>query len=37
MNHESSLAAFLLTALCLIYLDITFAYHIVLTLAKYQL
>jgi hypothetical protein len=36
MNHESSLAAFLLTVLCLIYLDITFAYHIIPALVEYQ-
>jgi hypothetical protein len=32
MNQESSLSVFLLTALYLIYLDITFAYHIILHL-----
>jgi hypothetical protein len=36
MNHESSIGAFLLTGLCLIYLVITLAYHIIPTLAEYQ-
>jgi hypothetical protein len=33
---ESSLSAFLLTALCFIYLDITLAYHLFFALAEYQ-
>jgi hypothetical protein len=37
MNQESSLSAFLLIALYLIYLDITLAYHIIPVLAEYQL
>jgi hypothetical protein len=36
MNHESSLSAFLLTTLYLIFLDINLAYHIIPALAKYQ-
>jgi hypothetical protein len=36
MNHESSIGAFLLTGLYLIYLVITLAYHIIPTLAEYQ-
>jgi hypothetical protein len=36
MNEESILSAFLLTALYRIYLDITFAYHLLPTLAEYQ-
>jgi hypothetical protein len=36
MNQESSLSAFVLTTLYLIYLDITFAYHIIPALAEYQ-
>jgi hypothetical protein len=36
MNQESCLSAFLLTALYLIYLDITLACHIFPTLAEYQ-
>jgi hypothetical protein len=33
---ESSLGAFLLIALCFIYLGITLAYHLFPALAKYQ-
>jgi hypothetical protein len=36
MNHESSICAFLLIVLYLIYLVITLAYHIIPALAKYQ-
>jgi hypothetical protein len=36
MNHESSLGAFLLTALYFIYLVITLAYHIIPALVEYQ-
>jgi hypothetical protein len=36
MNQESSLSAFLLTALYLIYLDINLAYHIIPALTEYQ-
>jgi hypothetical protein len=34
--HESSLGAFLLATLYLIYLVITFAYHLFPTLAEFQ-
>jgi hypothetical protein len=36
MNHESSVGAFLLTALCHIYLVIIFTYHLFIALAEYQ-
>jgi hypothetical protein len=36
MNQESSLSAFLLTALYCIYLDIIVAYHLFPALAEYQ-
>jgi hypothetical protein len=36
MNQESSLSAFLLISLYLIYLDITFAYHSIPALAEYK-
>jgi hypothetical protein len=36
INQESNLSAFLLTALYLIYLDITLAYHTILALVEYQ-
>jgi hypothetical protein len=36
INLESSVGAFLLTALCLIYLVITFTYHLFTALAEYQ-
>jgi hypothetical protein len=36
INHESSLGAFLLTALYFVYLVITLAYHIIPALAEYQ-
>jgi hypothetical protein len=36
MNHESSIAAFLLTALYFIYLVVTLAYHIIPALVEYQ-
>jgi hypothetical protein len=36
MNLESSIGAFLLTVLCLIYLVITFTYHLFSALAEYQ-
>jgi hypothetical protein len=36
MNLESSVGAFLLTPLCLIYLVITFTYHLFTALAEYQ-
>jgi hypothetical protein len=35
-NHESSMAAIFLTALHIIYLVITLAYHIIPTLVEYQ-
>jgi hypothetical protein len=37
MNHESGISAFLIATLHFIYLVITFAYHIILALAEYQL
>jgi hypothetical protein len=37
MDHESSIAAFLLTALYLTYIVITLAYHTISALAEYQL
>jgi hypothetical protein len=36
INHESSVGAFLLIALCLIYLSITFTYHLFTALAEFQ-
>jgi hypothetical protein len=36
INHESSIGAFLLTALYLIYHVITLTYHIIPALAEYQ-
>jgi hypothetical protein len=36
MNLESSIGAFLLTVLYLIYLVITFIFHLFIALAKYQ-
>jgi hypothetical protein len=36
INLESSVGAFLLTALCLIYLVITFTCHLFTSLAEYQ-
>jgi hypothetical protein len=36
MKHESSIGAFLLTTIYLIYLVITLVYHIILALAEYQ-
>jgi hypothetical protein len=36
INLESSIGAFLLTSLCLIYLIITFTYHLFTALAEYQ-
>jgi hypothetical protein len=36
MNLESSISAFLLAALCLIYLAIIFTYHLFTALAEYQ-
>jgi hypothetical protein len=36
MNHESSIGAFLLTALYFIYHVITLAYHIIPALIEYQ-
>jgi hypothetical protein len=36
INLESSICAFLLTALCLIYLVITFTFHLFTALAEYQ-
>jgi hypothetical protein len=36
MNLESSIGAFLLKALCLNYLVITFTYHLFTALAEYQ-
>jgi hypothetical protein len=36
INHESSVGAFLFTALCLISLGITFTYHLFAALAQYQ-
>jgi hypothetical protein len=36
INVVSSVGAFLLTALCLIYLVITSTYHLFTTLAEYQ-
>jgi hypothetical protein len=36
INLESSIGAFLLTALCLIYLGTTFTYHLFTALAEYQ-
>jgi hypothetical protein len=36
MNHESSIGAFLVTSLYLIYFDITLACHIIPALAEYQ-
>jgi hypothetical protein len=36
MNLESSIGACLLIAICLIYLVITFTYHIFLALAEHQ-
>jgi hypothetical protein len=36
INLESSVGAFLLTALCLIYLVITFTFHLFTALAEYQ-
>jgi hypothetical protein len=36
INHDSSVAAFLLIALCLIYLIVTFTYHLFTALAEYQ-
>jgi hypothetical protein len=37
MNLELSVGAFLLTALCLIYLVVTFTYHLFSAHAEYQL
>jgi hypothetical protein len=34
--NESSVGAYLLTSLCLIYLVITFTYHLFTALAEYQ-
>jgi hypothetical protein len=36
INLESSVGVFLLTALCLIYLVVTFTYHLFAALAEYQ-
>jgi hypothetical protein len=36
INHESSVGAFMLIALCLIYLSITFTYHLFIALAEFQ-
>jgi hypothetical protein len=36
INHESSVGAFLLTVLCLIYLVVTLTYHLFTALAEYQ-
>jgi hypothetical protein len=36
INLESSVGAFLLTSLCLIYLVITFTCHLFISLAEYQ-
>jgi hypothetical protein len=36
INLESSVGAFLLTTLCLIYLVITFTFHLFTILAEYQ-
>jgi hypothetical protein len=36
MNEESSLSAFLLTTLYLIYIDIIHAYHIIPALPEYE-
>jgi hypothetical protein len=36
MNLESSVGTFLLTTICLIYLVITFTYHLFSALAEYQ-
>jgi hypothetical protein len=36
INLESSIGAFLLTVLCLIYLVITFTFHLFTALAVYQ-
>jgi hypothetical protein len=36
MNHESSLGAFLLTALYFVYHSITLTHHIIPALAEYQ-
>jgi hypothetical protein len=36
INLESAVGAFLLTALCLIYLVVTLTYHLFTALAEYQ-